>query len=193
MIILVTMEQDMYTRPLAYFITFTTYGTWLHGDPRNSVIRRAGISLPLGHEPSLNAWENQKLKHPVVVLDADKRQVVLKAIIEHCAIKNWALAAVHVRSNHIHTIVSANDRIQIVCTGLKSWATRALRRAGYNMPRMWTKGASCRYIFTQAMLQKRLRYVMEEQGQAMQRYYDAKAMQYIETNHNKSVRAEARR
>jgi hypothetical protein len=24
-------------RPIAYFITFTTYGTWLHGDERGSV------------------------------------------------------------------------------------------------------------------------------------------------------------
>ena len=28
----------MYNKPLAYFITFTTYGSWLHGDSRQSVL-----------------------------------------------------------------------------------------------------------------------------------------------------------
>jgi len=29
--------------PLAYLITFTTYGTWLHGDPRGSVDREHNV------------------------------------------------------------------------------------------------------------------------------------------------------
>ena len=28
----------MWNKPLAYFITFTTYGTWLHGDSRGSMV-----------------------------------------------------------------------------------------------------------------------------------------------------------
>jgi hypothetical protein len=28
----------MYSEPLAYFITFTTFGTWLHGDSRGFVL-----------------------------------------------------------------------------------------------------------------------------------------------------------
>jgi hypothetical protein len=32
-------ESDHYRIPLAYLITFRSYGTWLHGDPRGSVDR----------------------------------------------------------------------------------------------------------------------------------------------------------
>ena len=38
-----TQPHDEFTEdhtPLAFFITFRTYGTWLHGDPRGSVDRQ---------------------------------------------------------------------------------------------------------------------------------------------------------
>lgn len=36
----------MYDDPLAYFITWTTYGTWLPGDPRGWVEYHHGHQLP---------------------------------------------------------------------------------------------------------------------------------------------------
>jgi len=166
----------MYTQPLAYLITFTTYGSWLHGDHRNSVIRSGGVSRPLGHRPRLDAWHHQKLKHPSVTMDTTHRQIVLKAIIEHCAFRKWDLIAAHVRSNHVHTIVCTTVPAKTVSVQLKSWATRALKGAGYDMQPTWTQGASCRYIFSRAMLQQKLQYVVEEQGEVMQCYYDPAAI-----------------
>jgi hypothetical protein len=37
--------------PLAYFITFTTYGTWLHGDPRGSFMKSPDGAEHLDYDP----------------------------------------------------------------------------------------------------------------------------------------------
>lgn len=37
----------MMHKPLAYFLTFTTYGTWLHGDERKSIVVKNGIPRPI--------------------------------------------------------------------------------------------------------------------------------------------------
>jgi len=59
--------------PLAYLISFRTYGTWLHGDPRGSVDRRTHNKYGTPKIPPklrlINA-ERSQLKHPPVKLDA---------------------------------------------------------------------------------------------------------------------------
>jgi hypothetical protein len=37
------MHRTMDAVPLAYFITFHTYGTWIHGDDRGSVDRHHNL------------------------------------------------------------------------------------------------------------------------------------------------------
>jgi len=90
---------------LAYYITFTTYGTWLHGDKRGSIIRENGVPLTLGKHTGINKHEYQQLKDDPVTLDPVKRRIVLEIIIKHCKIRQWHLYAAHIRSNHIHLVV----------------------------------------------------------------------------------------
>ncbi len=69
--------------PLAYLITFRTYGTWLHGDPRGSMDRQRANTWAepnLDAIPGLAAWERTVLKHPARFLDATDRGVVERAI-----------------------------------------------------------------------------------------------------------------
>ncbi len=71
--------------PLAYFITFSTYGTWLHGDDRGSVQRGAvpgEPSLQLSPRPPLRSFERCEMDQPPYVLDARRREVVLNTIVE---------------------------------------------------------------------------------------------------------------
>jgi REP element-mobilizing transposase RayT len=162
----------MYSPPLAYFITFTTYGTWLHGDKRTSVMRTYDGAKLLAPQKDFHSWERRNLATQPVTLDEHQRTIVLRTIIEHCTFKQWHLIAVHVRSNHIHIVVNTSERVDLVATALKSWSTRALRHAGHDLRNVWTRGASRRYVFTKHKLREKLNYVIYEQGEMMQYYCD---------------------
>ena len=59
-------------RPLAYFLTFTTYGTWLHGDGRGSVDRehnQPGEPWP-EPDPARREGSAARLAQPPYLLDA---------------------------------------------------------------------------------------------------------------------------
>src|SRR5436190_691237 len=95
---------------IAYFITFSTYGTWLHGTAR-------GASVDVEHNqydtPFLPAdatrelTERETMSQPPYVLDEPRRQIVLDAIVALATEKEWRLWAAHVRTNHVHVVIAA--------------------------------------------------------------------------------------
>ena len=95
--------------PLAYLISFRTYGTWLHGDERGAMSRKQNkYGTPrIAPNPRLKEAEMKQLKHPPVKLEARHRPVVEKAIREVCTNRGYILRAINVRSNHVHAVVSA--------------------------------------------------------------------------------------
>src|SRR6185369_16121604 len=111
--------------PLAYFISFRSYSTWLHGDKRGSIDRfhnRYGDP----YLPANKAWHrhNQKqIKTDPFILRARERRAVEKAIRETCSIRNWRLHALNVRTNHVHTVVTANRKPELVLNAFKANAT----------------------------------------------------------------------
>ncbi len=164
----------MYNNPLAYFITYTTYGTWLHGDQRGSIIIKNSIARKLDKHTRLYSHEHQQLKNAPVILDPAKRRIVLDTIIKHCDIRKWKLYAVHVRTNHVHIVVKADKSADNTAKELKSWPTRILRNNGYDIPQVWTDGKSKKMIFTEAKLKEKIHYVVYEQGEMMEYYIDKK-------------------
>jgi len=121
---------------VAYFITFTTYGEFLHGDARGSVWRgRSGPSERLEPIPELVAFEGAQMTGPSVRLNDLQRQCVATAISDVCAFKGWALHALNVRTNHVHIVVSASDSTpESVMNTCKAWATRRLRETVWQWP-----------------------------------------------------------
>jgi REP element-mobilizing transposase RayT len=157
---------------LAYFITFTTYGTWLHGDERGSIVRQDGTTLKLGKHTGMYKHEYQKLKNDPVTLNSAKRQIVLETIIKHCDIRQWHLYAVHVRSNHVHIVVKSNKSADLTASELKNWSARMLRKEGFDIPMVWTRGGSNKMIFMKPKLKEKIHYVVYEQGEMMEYYID---------------------
>lgn len=155
---------------LAYFITFTTYGTWLHGDERGSVLRLANSTRLLRSCPERYDNEKQKLRHPVVTLDQNQRAIVLDTIKKHCKLKKWKLYAAHVRSNHIHLIVTSKEKPEKIMNDLKAWATRMLRENGHKIQKVWTTHGSTKYIFSYEKLNEKIKYVIDGQGENMEYY-----------------------
>ncbi len=77
--------------PLAYLITFRTYGTWLHGDIRGSVDRfnNAYGAPQLDHDPARKGFERSLLSREPVILNAKMRGCVDAAIKETCKKRGW--------------------------------------------------------------------------------------------------------
>ena len=124
--------------PLAYFITFRCYGTWLHGNAQGSVDRRkfnvyGKIDIP--PNPNLEKAESEQIKLESFILDKKQREIVEKAILTVCDYRGYQLHAVNVRSNHIHTVVSAQIKPELIMNAFKSYATRHLMRSEFGIKR----------------------------------------------------------
>src|SRR4051794_14531911 len=91
--------------PLAYFLTRTTYGTWLPGDERGWVQWHEGLQQP--SEP-LQRYSTGKMVEAAITLDPHQRELVDETIRRHCEIRNWSLHALNVRTNHVHAVVTAS-------------------------------------------------------------------------------------
>ena len=157
--------------PLAYFITFTTYGTWLHGRDPGSVDREHNVpGTPLLEPVRAREIANQKqLRQEPYRLDESRRGVVLRTIREVATYRGWKLWAVHVRSNHVHIVVTAGAKPEKVMADLKAWASRRLREeCGEPADRdRWTQHGSTRWLDTEVSLASAITYVVEEQGDIM--------------------------
>ena len=156
------------SEPIAYLITFHTYGTWLHGADRGPVNRDHNVFGTNLVPPSerLRAAEQDYLEVGVFKFDAEQRRVVEVAVEGVVQYRGWTLHAVHVRTNHVHVIVSADATAERVMNTFKSWATRRLREARLIDPKqkVWTRHGSTRYLWKQHELLRAREYVAEHQG-----------------------------
>ena len=156
--------------PIAYHITWTTYGTWLSGDTRGWV--KSGVGGIQGSDPVLEQHAREEMAEPAVILSAEQREIVDATIRRHCDIRGWELHAVNVRTNHVHLVVTGNRGADEMMNELKAWCSRKLsdhagltkavaRKAGR---RHWfTEHGSTKPIFDDAYLQNAIQYVLEAQ------------------------------
>lgn len=147
----------------AYFITWSTYATRLHGDERGSVDpRHNGYDTPLlPRSESRRSFEFSELKHPPTVLSVAQRTIVDRAIRAHVAFRAWTLHALSVRSNHVHLVAAADVEPETIMGQCKAWASRRLREAGL-LPMsstVWTRHGSTRYLFDSVGLTQAIDYV----------------------------------
>jgi REP element-mobilizing transposase RayT len=156
-----------YSAPLACFITFTTHGTWLHGDERGSVDENHNIyGRPYAAENRLRKGRNiEQLKSPEYLLTSEARSVVDAAIREMCIHRGWDIRALNVRSNHVHMVVRGEvDPIKVM-NDSKARATRKLREAGLagQEQRVWTRRGSMRKLFTPDAVSNAVNYTLHGQ------------------------------
>ena len=149
--------------PLAYFITWSVYGTHLQGHRKGW--RKHGQPDSLA-QPRLEAWHVSRLKHPILELDAEARHAVKTIVERHCLHRTWRLWGVNPRSNHVHVVVTAESYSgSSVRDQLKANATTALRNhhvAFLNRP-VWAQGGDWDCINSEDALERAIHYVMEAQ------------------------------
>ncbi|WP_254510113.1 hypothetical protein [Anatilimnocola floriformis] len=111
--------------PIAYFITWSVYGTHLRGDVRGWRERRKGNQLP---QPRLAEWHDERLNHAVILLLPEHRQAVEAECRKHSDHRGWHLWAINARTNHVHAVISATQHAgNTVRDQLKANCTRRLR------------------------------------------------------------------
>lgn len=154
--------------PVAFFITFRTYGTWVHGDERGSFQRTARVVAP---NPYLQKSDLGQLKHPPVILDIAQRAAVESAIREVCLFRKYDLYALQVRTNHVHCVVVSGDTPEKAMTTFKSDATRRLRTEGLVHPdtTVWSRHGSTLYLWSDNEVERALDYVVNGQGDDLPR------------------------
>ncbi|CAN5484652.1 transposase [soil metagenome] len=155
--------------PIAYLITFRTYGTWLHGDERKSIQRtRDGRFTTVQLDPNVPLKEKMasEMKEPPRLLTTYQRELVEMAIRETCAYRSYGLRAVNVRTNHAHAVVSAATGPNKIVNDLKAYSTRKLRSEGEvdGESKVWSRGASSRYLWKPKFVAAAVEYVLYSQG-----------------------------
>ena len=148
--------------PMAFFITWTTYGTWLPGDERGW--RRWGDGNVQPANGLFVEMAAARMKETAFTLSLKQREIVEKTIARHCEIRHWILRAVSARSNHVHVVVtSPGYRPKRVRDQFKAWCTRHLKPFNPARERFWTEGGSCRSINIEDDLEAAIQYVNEAQ------------------------------
>ena len=163
--------------PLAYFISFRNYGTWLHGDKRGSIDRfhNRYRSPYLLRNDSRWSYNKNQLKTKPLILKAKHRKAIERAIRETCSIRKWSLYALNVRSNHIHVVVAAsNKKPELVLGAFKANATRQLRENGlWPHPfTPWADGGSKQRLWNEQSVAKAIDYVLYGQGDELPDFDD---------------------
>lgn len=162
--------------PLAYFITFSTYGTWLHGTHKGkgSVDRKHNQHGTPFVAPDTTRLSNADtaMTQPAYVLDEAHRNIVRDAIIDIATEKQWDLLVLHVRTNHVHIVIRAEREPGRLMSDLKARASRDLNRANLDPPnrKRWTRHGSTLHLFTPAKVNEKIRYTIDQQGHKMAWY-----------------------
>ncbi len=150
--------------PIAYFITWTTYGSWLPGDARGWVKRGAGLQAA---DSQREQTARLKMTEDAVVLTPAQRQIVDEVIVQHCQIRRWTPHARNVRTNHVHAVVTAATAPETVREQLKAWGSRRLSEhaelSGHGSDgcrRWWTEKGDIEWIFEEWRLVDVIEYVL---------------------------------
>jgi REP element-mobilizing transposase RayT len=102
-----------------------------------------------------------------LILKARHRKSIEAAIRETCDFRSWFLQAINVRTNHIHTVVSASHKKPgHVLGAFKANATRQLRQDGlWHCPfSPWADEGSKRRLWNEQSVARAIDYVVNGQG-----------------------------
>ncbi len=157
---------------VTYLLTFSCYGTRLHGDERGTVDRNHNLagSRYLPCEPTWIDAERRNMSQARYHLDAPRRSIVIRSILEVCAHRDWLPIAAHVRSSHVHAVLDAPELPEPVLTALKAYASRAFNQSGLDLPhrRRWSRHGSTRYLWNRQAIDRAVSYVADGQGAPME-------------------------
>jgi len=164
--------------PRHWFITSTTYGTWLPGDERGFVSTVHNPPGPRARHnqfgdpydaamPGLKESARSLLKGSPIFLDLAKAEIIAPQFRETAAYRQWEMHAFSIMTNHFHIIVTAGEEVHStsILGDFKSYASRALNRR-WGKPlngTWWTESGSRRPLPNEKALHEAIDYVLYRQ------------------------------
>jgi REP element-mobilizing transposase RayT len=153
--------------PLAYFLTFRTYGTWLPGDIRGYVAAGATHESPLlAPNPDWVERIGGSMRDAPFRMTQPQRTSVTETIRRVCGLREWSMLAANIRTNHVHVVVAAATTPELVLNAFKTWCTRQLRDDGLAPAngRVWARHGSTRYLWQESAVEAAVWYVVHGQN-----------------------------
>jgi REP element-mobilizing transposase RayT len=149
--------------PLAYHITFGTYGTRLHGDERGTVDRRSNhFGEPIIDQcEEWEQMERHRLKYPPRVLTREQCVEVELLIPRVCARGKWTYHTCAAAPDHVHTVLTAQAEGEAVRMWLKRWVTQGLngRWPLRDDQVWWAECGSVKWVWEEDYFQRAVGYV----------------------------------
>lgn len=137
--------------PLAYHITFGTYGTRLHGDARGVVDRshnRRGEPI-IGSDPKRWERERAKMRFDPVVLTPEQMRHAEDLIPSICDRGGWRLHTRAAGPDHVHTLLTAAADADAVRKWFKRWLGEGMSKR-WPLPAgatWWAEGGSVKWVW----------------------------------------------
>ncbi len=152
--------------PLAYHITWGTYGTRLHGDPRGTVERKMNTygDPIIDRDDEWKSEKSTRLRFPPRILSTDQRLFIEDAIPAICVRGHWHLASAAAAPDHIHVLLSADADGKAVRKWLKRWAGEALTERWPLVEGQvwWAECGSVKWILDEDYFQRATNYVQKQ-------------------------------
>jgi REP element-mobilizing transposase RayT len=154
--------------PLAYHITWGTYGTRLHGDERGTVDRSMNkFGEPIiGAEESWQRMETKLLRFPPRELTLDQRQFIEKSIPGICVRGGWEYIATAAARDHVHNILRATVDGKDIRKWPKRWISEAMTKRWPVLPEQvwWAECGSVKWIWTEDYFDRAVAYVRKQRA-----------------------------
>ena len=153
---------------LASFLTFVTYGSRLHGDERGTVDRhhteRGTPHLP--RDDFRRRYQRGLMHQEPFVITAEIRACIEQAFAEVAEHRQWTILALNIRLEHVHIVIAADIRPDLVSNTLKAYGTRALRSAGLITQdrKVWARHGSTGHQWEESDVAAAVDYTANQQG-----------------------------
>jgi REP element-mobilizing transposase RayT len=161
----------------AWLVTWTTYGTWLPGDPRGNVspvlqadgtyekrINTPGAEWAAGNERTRKrAGALQRCE--TVCLDGEEAYAAAESIADAAASRKWLVPRAAVMATHVHVVLQdAGGDSSAASRVLKGVSQAALSEHCGATRRWWTRGGSERGLRGAEAIAAAIQYVAEQEG-----------------------------
>ena len=152
--------------PLAYHITWGTYGTRLHGDQRGTVERQQNLY----REPIVGAderWERVErslLKFPSRELTLEQRGFVEQTIPSICKRGGWEFVICAAATDHVHCVLQASVDGKDLRKWLKRWTSEAMSERWPLQPGevWWAECGSVKWVWMTDYFDRATDYVRRQ-------------------------------
>ncbi len=162
-----------------WFLTSTTYGQWLPGDPRGSLSRenipgeshrklQNELGVPYSDPmPELNEASRKLMKGDPIFLTLVHAERLLSQFQETSDVRKWLLVGTAIMANHFHTIlgVPGDPDPDGLLRDIKAYGSGALNRA-FGKPKSgtwWTQGGSRRKLPNQVAVLNAVQYLRDQE------------------------------